>query len=186
LKRKCGRRFGVSRFFQQPATGQEMVDSLSASDGRAGRYLDNTPEHPYIPYDAPSVRGRAHITSGRTGQQDTAPAWSPGGISDVIREHPIPFVMFAASAGILLAAWMGYRRYGVPDAVRDRIPGMGAPRSGRTTVGWAMPDGSASHSDTISGEAADTLGQTGRENSPPRSTGRVVRTEANAPIFDRP
>jgi hypothetical protein len=163
-----------------------MVDSLSASDGQAGRYLDNTPEHPYIPYDAPSVRGQAYITSGRTGRQDTAPAWSPGGISDVIREHPIPFVMFAASAGILLAAWMGYRRYGVPGAVRDRIPGRGASRSGRTTVGWAMPDGSASHSDTISGEAADTLGQTGRENPPPRSTGRVVRTEANAPIFDRP
>jgi hypothetical protein len=154
-----------------------MVDSLSASDGRAGRYLDNTPEHPYIPYDAPSVRGRAHISS-RSRNDDTSPAWSPGGISDVIREHPIPFVMFAASAGILLAAWIGYRRYG--------IPGLEASRSGRTTVGWAMPDGSASHSDVISGEAADTLGQTHRENPPSGATARPLRTDAGPPIFDRP
>ena len=158
-----------------------MVDSLSASDGRAGRYLDNTPEHPYIPYDAPSVRGRAHITS-RSRMDDTSRTWSPGGISDVIREHPIPFVMFAASAGILLAAWMGYRRYGVPSG----ISGLGASRSGRTTVGWAMPDGSASHSDTITGEAADTLGQTHRENPPPGATARTVRSDAAPPIFDRP
>ncbi|GEO42869.1 hypothetical protein SAE02_70170 [Skermanella aerolata] len=163
-----------------------MVDSLSASDGQAGRYLENTPEHPYIPYDAPSVRGRARITSGRGGHQDTSAAWSPGGISDVIREHPIPFVMFAASAGILLAAWMGYRRYGVPDGIRDNIPGMRGSRSDRTSVGWAMPDGSASHSDTITGEAADVLGQTSRENPPPRATGRVVRRETDAPVFDRP
>ena len=94
--------------------------------------------------------------------------------------------MFAASAGILLAAWMGYRRYGVPAGIRENIPGMRSSRSGQTSVGWAMPDGSASHSDTITGEAADTLGQTHRENPPPRATGRVVRTEANAPIFDRP
>ena len=86
--------------------------------------------------------------------------------------------MFAASAGILLAAWMGYRRYGVPSAATH--PGMGASRSGRTTVGWAMPDGSASHSDTISGEAADTLGQTRRENLlrryRPRPCGRMRTT----------
>ena len=159
-----------------------MVDSLSASDGQAGRYLDNTPEHPYIPYDAPSVRGRAHITS-RSGRDDTSPAWSPGGISDLIREHPIPFVMFAASAGILLAAWMGYRRYGIPDM---RASHTGQPHTGQTTVGWAMPDGSASHSDTITGEAADTLGQTHRENPPPGTAARTVRTDANPPIFDRP
>jgi hypothetical protein len=163
-----------------------MVDSLSASDGQAGRYLDNTPEHPYIPYDAPSVRGRAHISS-RRDRDDTSAAWSPGGISDLIREHPIPFVMFAASAGIILAAWMGYRRYGVPSG----IPGMGTSRSGtsrsgQATVGWAMPDGSASHSDTISGEAADTLGQTRRENAPAGTTARTARTDTNPPIFDRP
>jgi hypothetical protein len=158
-----------------------MVDSLSASDGQAGRYLDNTPEHPYIPYDAPSVRGRAHITS-RSGRDDTSPAWSPGGISDFIREHPIPFVMFAASAGILLAAWMGYRRYGIPTG----MSGAQTPRSGRTSVGWAMPDESASHSDTISGEAADMLGQTNRENPPPGTAARNSRTEATPPVFDRP
>jgi hypothetical protein len=163
------------RFFRQPETEQEMVDSLSASNGQAGRYLENTPEHPYIPYDAPSVRGRAHISS-RSGRDDTSPAWSAGAISDIIREHPIPFVMFAASAGILLAAWMGYRRYGVPGGIH----GTGTSRSGQTSVGWAMPDGSVSHSDVISGEAADTLGQTGRENPPP------LRTQANPPVFDRP
>jgi hypothetical protein len=172
-----GFRLNGGRFSQQPETGQEMVDSLSASDGRAGRYLDNTPEHPYIPYDAPSVRGRAHISS-RSRMDDTSRAWSPGGISDIIRENPIPFVMFAASAGILLAAWMGYRRYGIPD--------VSSSRSGRTTVGWAMPDGSASHSDTITGEAADTLGQTHRENPPQGATARTLRTDANPPVFDRP
>jgi hypothetical protein len=158
-----------------------MVDSRSASDGPAGRYLDNTPEHPYIPYDAPSVRGRAHISS-RRDRADTAAAWSPGGISQLIREHPIPFVMFAASAGILLAAWMGYRRYGVPSGV----PGMGTSRSGQATVGWAMPDGSASHSDTISGEAADMLGQTHRENAPTGAMARTVPTDTKQPVFDRP
>jgi len=157
-----------------------MVDSLSASDGRAGRYLDNTPEHPYIPYDAPSVRGRAHISS-RSRRDETSSAWSPGAISDIIREHPIPFIMFAASTGILLAAWMGYRRYGP-----GGIPGVSESRSGRTTVGWAMPDGSASHSDTITGEAADTLGQTNRENPPPGATARTTRTDATPPVFDRP
>jgi hypothetical protein len=158
-----------------------MVDSLSASDGPAGRYLDNTPEHPYIPYDAPSVRGRAHISS-RRDRADTSAAWSPGGISQLIREHPIPFVMFAASAGILLAAWLGYRRYGVPSGV----PGMGTSRSGQATVGWAMPDGSASHSDTISGEAADMLGQTHRENAPTGATARTVPTDTKQSVFDRP
>jgi hypothetical protein len=157
-----------------------MVDSLSASGGGAGRYLDNTPEHPYIPYDTPRVRGRAHISS-RSGRDDTddwSSSLSPSGISAVIREHPIPFVMFAASAGILLAAWMGYRRYG--------FPGAGSSRSGRTTVGWATPDGSASHSDTITGEAADTLGQTNRENPPPGANARTLRTERTPVVFDRP
>src|SRR5688500_12757581 len=144
-----------------------MVDSLSASDGRAGRYLDNTPEHPYIPYDAPSVRGRAHISS-RSRMDDTSRA--SGGISDIIRENPLPFVMFAASAGILLAAWMGYRRYGAP--------GVSSSRSGRTTVGCATPGGSASHSDTITDEAADTPGQTNREQPPPGRNDRTLRTES--------
>ena len=160
--------------------GQEMVDSLSASGGQAGRYLDNTPEHPYIPYDAPSVRGRAHISSrsGRNDEDGWSSSLSPGAISALIREHPIPFVMFAASAGILLAAWIGYRRYG--------IPGTEASRSGTTTVGWATPDGSASYSDTISGEAADTLGQTHRENPPPGADARTLRTERTPVVFDRP
>jgi hypothetical protein len=118
---------------------------------------------------------------------ETSSAWSPGGISDLIREHPIPFVMFAASAGILLAAWMGYRRYGMPSG----IPSVSASRSrqphtGQTTVGWAMPDGSVSHSDTITGEVADTLGQTHRENPPSGATARTLRTDANPPVFDRP
>jgi len=182
-----GLRLTGGRFSRQPETGQEMVDSLAASDGRAGRYLDNTPEHPYIPYDAPSFRGRAHISS-RSRMDETSSPWSPGGISDLIREHPIPFVMFAASAGILLAAWMGYRRYGIPSvsASRSRQTHTDQTHTGQTRVGWAMPDGSASHSDTITGEAADTLGQTHRENPSPSITSRTLRTDANPPIFDRP
>jgi hypothetical protein len=49
-----------------------------------------------------------------------------------------------------------------------------------------MPDGSASHSDTISGEAADMLGQTHRENAPTGATARTVPTDTKQSVFDRP
>ncbi|UEM20099.1 hypothetical protein JL100_023940 [Skermanella mucosa] len=225
-----------------------MVDAIPASDTENRRYLSNTPEHPYIPYDTPSAYGRAHIGGDIGGDidggHDRRRSDGPGGISAVIRDHPVPFVMFAASAGILLAAWLGYRyqrdsRQGAgrtsrlytdpdrhhthvsgdmsdrpagrsPDA--DRLVGMpgggksardsasvllgpdgeplrgsaGGASGGATSVGWATPDGSASHSDTVSGEAADTLGQTRRENAPPGSSATTIRTQANPPIFDRP
>ena len=38
-----------------------MVDAIPASDTENRRYLSNTPEHPYIPYDTPSAYGRARI-----------------------------------------------------------------------------------------------------------------------------
>ncbi|UEM02748.1 hypothetical protein JL101_022630 [Skermanella rosea] len=217
-----------------------MVDAIPASDTENRRYLSNTPEHPYIPYDTPSAYGRARI-----GGADRRQSGESGGISAVIRDHPVPFVMFAASAGILLAAWLGYRYqrdgghgagrrsrlYTDPDRHHthvsgdisgraagrspdpDRLVGMpgggksaresasvllgpdgeplrgpagGASAGGGTSVGWATPDGSASHSDTVTGEAADTLGQTRRENAPPGSSATTIRTPGNPPIFDRP
>ncbi|WP_192499099.1 hypothetical protein [Skermanella pratensis] len=219
-----------------------MVDAIPASDTENRRYLSNTPEHPYIPYDTPSAYGRARIGGDVDDGRDRRWSGQSGGISAVIRDHPVPVVMFAASAAILLAAWLGYRYqrdsrkdagrgsrlYTDPDrhhthvsggmsdraAVRspdpDRLVGMpgtgksardsasvllgpdGEPlrgpasAGGATSVGWATPDGSASHSDTVSGEAADTLGQTRRENAPPGSSATTIRTQANPPIFDRP
>ncbi|EWY41473.1 hypothetical protein N825_27215 [Skermanella stibiiresistens SB22] len=146
-----------------------MVDAIPASDRGHRRYLDSTPEHPYIPYDTPSAYGRMRVGRTRMGGR------SGGGISDVIREHPVPFVLFAASAGILLAAWLGYRLTRDDEDDRDEV-----------TVGWAMPDGSASHSDTVTNVAADTLGQTGRDNPPRVHSAQTLRSDKTAPIFDRP
>ena len=115
---------------------------------------------------------------------ETSPAWSPGGISDVIREHPIPFVMFAASAGILLAAWMGYRRYGMP-SVSDR--------SRHGSIPFRPDDGRLGHAGRL-GFPLRHHHRRGRRHSgsdPPRElssrrTARTLRTDANPPIFDRP
>ena len=81
-----------------------MVDAIPASDTENRRYLSNTPEHPYIPYDTPSAYGRARI-GGADGRRERGWQGDSGGISAVIRDHPVPFVMFAASAGILLAGF---------------------------------------------------------------------------------
>jgi len=177
---------------------------MSVSDTGSSYYtsISDTPAQPAIPYDTPRAYG--HHRAGDTGS---------GGIADLIREHPIPFVMVAAGAGILFAAWMRSRSQG-PARYRSPDPDVliGAGRSGKsasdsasvllgpdgqplrresqaggqTTVGWALDNGRTSHSDTVSGQAADMLGQTNRDNPPPGQSSASQRTEPTPVIFDRP
>ena len=172
---------------QQPETGQEMVDSLSASDGRAGRYLDNTPEHPYIPYDAPSVRGRAHITS-RSRMDDTSRHGRPAASATSSASTPFPSSCSPPAPASCWPPGWAIAAMACPAASAERHPGMGASRSGQD-------DGRLGHagSDRLpiptpsTGEAADTLGQTHRENPPPAPPGPDrADGSANPPIFDRP